>query len=1078
MGVERASVAKITRPVLPGNYPRNRLYRLLDQGRKFPITWISGPPGCGKTMAASGYMEARRHRGIWYQVDEGDGDPATFFYYLGLAGRKAAPRKKSPLPLLTPEFLPSLNAFTHRFFEDLFWRLGAGSVLVFDNCQNAPSRSPFFGLLREGLSRLPAGITAILISRSNLPAVFARKRVNRQVRTLGWQEMRLTAEETRGIARLQRRRRIPVEAIREAHRRADGWAAGVTLLLDREGEGGKESRTLALRPHGEIFDYFGEEVYSRLGKEMKSFLLRSAFLPRMTAGMAERLTGNPRAGEILAYLSRNNYFTETHPAPEPVYQYHALFREFLLLRAQRAFPGTEGQGIRREAASILLEGGQAEDAAEHLRMAEDWSGLARVILREAPSLIGQGRNRVLSDWIRQFPEEHFRATPWLSYWLGVAILPFEPANARRLFEEALSRFRQEGDATGAFLSWSGIVPAVWFGGAGFEYYDAFLPTLDDLLREFGRFPSPEIEAGALCGMIKAIANRLPLTVDGDAWIARARAIAEEISDTSLKGALLMNVMSYSISWEVNTGLVNSLFASLKPLLRAKALIPIVRIEISIYAAHNFLSMAEYDRCLEVVAEGLKSAEAAGLHILDMLLLGKATIAALHKGDVRAARNSFRRMASLLPSAMPHDAGFYYYIACSEALERGDMALAEQHWKDSRELTLKIGFPAILHSNSIQGALVKLALGKTREARALLAEARKIESRVHCDNLPYYRTLVESILLIEDGDVPGGVGKLREAMRRGRELGQLGMLFWYPSFQAKFAARALREGIEVPYVREVIRKNRLLPGPGDLDLEEWPWPVRVYTLGRFNLVVDGAPPPAGRKAPQKPLQLLKALIALGGREVPEEQLGEILWPDADGDLAHESLSTNMKRLRKRLGDERSVLLREGRLTLNNRYCWVDAWAFERVLGQAGAARKSGAPVPYGREIARIAEQATVLYRGTFLSGETFCPEIVTYRERLRSKFLRAVAQAGRYWEQAGEWEEAVACYQKGLEVDPLSEGLCRSLILCHVRMGCPAEAHAVYRRFRKTLSGVLGVSPSPDLEAILKTVPAVSGPGQR
>ena len=140
---------------------------------------------------------------------------------------------------------------------------------------------------------------------------------------------------------------------------------------------------------------------------MKSFLLRSAFLPRMTARMAQGMTDNPRAGEILSYLSRNNYFTETHPAPEPVFQYHALFREFLLLRAQSAFPGAEGQEIRREAASILLEGGQAEDAVEHLRATGDWSGLARVILREAPSLIGQGRNRVLSDWIRQLPEETF-----------------------------------------------------------------------------------------------------------------------------------------------------------------------------------------------------------------------------------------------------------------------------------------------------------------------------------------------------------------------------------------------------------------------------------------------------------------------------------------------------------------------------------------------------------------------------------------------------------------------------------------------------------------------------------------------
>ena len=412
-------------------------------------------------------------------------------------------------------------------------------------------------------------------------------------------------------------------------------------------------------------------------------------------------------------------------------------------------------------------------------------------------------------------------------------------------------------------------------------------------------------------------------------------------------------------------------------------------------------MAEYDRCLEVAAEGLKLAESSGLHILDMLLLGKATLAARHKGDTHAAKNSFRRMASLLPKAMPHDSGFYYNIASWEALEKGDRTRAEQHWSVSTELGLKTGFLAIQHYNLILGVIVKRALGLTREARALLSEARKIESRFRCEVHPYYTTLVESILLNEDGDVPGEVGKLREAMQRGRELGQLGMQFWHPSLHAKVAARALREGIEVPYVQEMIRKNRLLPDPGDLDLEEWPWPVRIYTLGRFNLVVDGAPPPSVRKAPQKPLQLLKALIALGGREVPEEHLGEILWPDADGDLAHESLSSNLKRLRKRLGDDRSVLLRDGRVTLNNRHCWVDAWAFERILGRAGAARKPGAPAPDGREIAQVAEQAIALYRGTFLSGETFCPDIATYRERLRSKFLRTVAQAGRHWEQSGE-----------------------------------------------------------------------------
>lgn len=133
---------------------------------------------------------------------------------------------------------------------------------------------------------------------------------------------------------------------------------------------------------------------------------------------------------------------------------------------------------------------------------------------------------------------------------------------------------------------------------------------------------------------------------------------------------------------------------------------------------------------------------------------------------------------------------------------------------------------------------------------------------------------------------------------------------------------------------------------------------------------------------------------------------------------------------------------------------------------GAARDGG-------EVARLAERAIAPYRGTFFSGETFCSGIVPYRERLRSKFLRTAVQAGRHWEQAGEWEKAITCYQKGLEIDPLSEGMFRGLISCNVRMGRVAEAHAVYHRCRKTLSSELGVSPSPDLQAMLP--PAAPAP---
>ena len=124
-----------------------------------------------------------------------------------------------------------------------------------------------------------------------------------------------------------------------------------------------------------------------------------------------------------------------------------------------------------------------------------------------------------------------------------------------------------------------------------------------------------------------------------------------------------------------------------------------------------------------------------------------------------------------------------------------------------------------------------------------------------------------------------------------------------------------------------------------------------------------------------------------------------------------------------------------------------------------------------EVARLAERAIALYGGTFLPGETFCSCIVTHRELLRSKFLRTVLKAGLHLEETGDWEKAVECYRKGMEVDALSGELCRRRLAAKVRLGRHAEAHALFHRFRKTLSDVLGVCPSPRLEAILTSAPA-------
>src|SRR5437870_243710 len=184
------ALAKLSRPKLYRVAPRERLFTLMDERRQHPIVWVAGPPGAGKTVLVATYLDARKVPGIWYQVDRGDADPATFFYYLGQAAQQAAPRKRKPLPLLTPEYLADLPEFARRFFREFFGRLPSKGSLILDNYQDVAAESAFHTVVQEALAEIPDGINVIVISRAELPHQCARALANDLVGQIGWEDLR------------------------------------------------------------------------------------------------------------------------------------------------------------------------------------------------------------------------------------------------------------------------------------------------------------------------------------------------------------------------------------------------------------------------------------------------------------------------------------------------------------------------------------------------------------------------------------------------------------------------------------------------------------------------------------------------------------------------------------------------------------------------------------------------------------------------------------------------------------------------------------------------------------------------
>src|SRR5262245_9223805 len=77
-------IAKVTAPRLHRVLERARVTRAIEQALRDGHCWIAAPAGYGKTTALAAFLSSRSRRNVWYRVDAGDQDIASFFYYMNL----------------------------------------------------------------------------------------------------------------------------------------------------------------------------------------------------------------------------------------------------------------------------------------------------------------------------------------------------------------------------------------------------------------------------------------------------------------------------------------------------------------------------------------------------------------------------------------------------------------------------------------------------------------------------------------------------------------------------------------------------------------------------------------------------------------------------------------------------------------------------------------------------------------------------------------------------------------------------------------------------------------------------------
>jgi len=473
-----------------------------------------------------------------------------------------------------------------------------------------------------------------------------------------------------------------------------------------------------------------------------------------------------------------------------------------------------------------------------------------------------------------------------------------------------------------------------------------------------------------------------------------------------------------------------------------------------------------DRAVALRAQREGVAERVPAIVLKRALLDAQVAIGEGRGEAGAA--ALARAEPLLDPRAPRPASWWHLLRSRLDLTEGRHRQAVTHARLSLRLATECRFPERWMGVTImQEGQVQMASGACLAAVPFFERAGRAASGSQADFCWCLAHFARALGLIDTPDTALAVQELARGLALARQLHWLTFFRASPAVAAQVCALGLEHQIEPAFVREVIAARQL--DAVRPDLSAWPWPIRVLTLGRFQIELGGERLAFAGKVAKKPLELLQFIIASGGTDVSAATVMFALWRELEGDKARSAFNVALHRLRKLLGNDDAVMLELGRVSLNPKLVWVDCLAFELLVDAAG-----GAPsATLSPAAAAGAQRAVALYGGHFLHETEDEPWQMVCRSRLASKFKRTVTLLARHGVAVGDTREVRTLLERALELDPLAEDIARELMRLHSEAGEQAAALNVFEHCRAAIAQRLNAKPASATLALVQRIRAMA-----
>jgi LuxR family maltose regulon positive regulatory protein len=955
--------------------PRARLCRALDDAFRpasVQAIFVGAPGGRGKTTLACDYARQFSGPTIWLRLDEADADPGSLFAHLSAAVARSGITSAETLPGLSREHLYNVRAHARVWLRALRARIERQALIVIDDLHLVAAASDIAGVIALLVEEAAPLCRTLLLSRSRLPSVFARSALSGSLIELDPSQLDFTVDE---VEALLRERRVPVGLASQIRARTGGWAwATAACVAQASAYERTQERDANVR------GFIEAEVLSDLALAERQALRVLAPLPYVRLEWLSEL--NIDRSHIDRLTTAGVVESYGMAGAGETFRLHPFIAEWI--QGDGASLGEDHRHNLLRCARLLAQDGAQETAVRLWLRACAWQEAARGIIALAPALLAGARHATLKELIGGIPETIRSAALW--FCLAEAELLVDPVRGRTCAIAAYERARATGMNELAIRALALIISSYLIDFSSTEPIADWLEALRGAGASARALDDPDLEATVAVSVFSGLMLRDPGHAELRLWESRVRAAITQPGEPTIRMRGAMFLAKHY--WY--TGQYQKI-PPLKPLaalhLNHPALTPYGRLVWFLFLQYDCYASADSAAAQRLVEEALAYADHCGIHLLDNFLRLHASCHAVLSSDESSAARLLAAVAQNSGAARRMEMWHHFLCRSSFVASQGNAEEAVEHALTAVEAARAMG-PAPTCMALIALAHAKLGRGDP-DAQDTLAMLRAASAGLHSPHAHFHIALLEALLADARRDLSARETALRQAFaiaKRSRLIFTVGA----PRHALRWLAERGHEGsIEREFVEQFARLHRFDRMPCRRSIYFPSAPLRAITLGRFALERNGAPVALARRSPRRQIELLQALIALGGMSAAQLTLADALWPDAEGDAALHALETTVYRLRRTLGAE-AIAVDSGRIHLNTELWWVDSLACQALATELEGRLASGS------EIERIlVERLIDLYTGDFLP-EVDAPWALAARHGLRARIAALGARLAEFY----------------------------------------------------------------------------------